>query len=317
VFDQGSSTTLQNSLLALNGASNCSGSVLDGGHNLSFGDSSCPAGFAGGDPDLGALQDNGGPAPTISLGPGSAALDQIPATGAGCPTTDERGVARPSGPKCDIGAYELAPPVAKTISASKISATAATLNGIVTPNAGAASVAFQYGTSTSYGSATQIKQVGGVAPTAFSAKLLHLKPNTIYHYRLVVVAMDGSSVGADVTFTTSLVPAISHLTISPRSFRAAGAASGRTGATIAYRDSRRARTTFLVLRCANTSGRRCARPAHAGRFTHADIAGRNRVRFSGRVGQRTLAAGRYILKATPRSSGRVGRTVSVGFTVTR
>jgi hypothetical protein len=293
--------------------------VLDGGHNLSFGDASCPAGFAGGDPNLGALQDNGGPAPTISLGPGSAAVDQIPAAGAGCPSTDERGVSRPSGSKCDIGAYELAPPVAKTGAATKTSTTGATLNGVVTANAGTASVAFQYGTSTSYGSASQIQQVGGVSPTAFSAKLQHLKPNTVYHCRLVAVTMDGSSYGADVKFTTSTVPAISHLTISPRTFRAAGAGagSGRTAATIAYRDSRRATTTLVVLRCVKRRGHACTRYSRAGRFIHADSAGRNRIRFSGRIGKRTLAPGRYLLQATPRSGGKVGRTVSVAFGVTR
>src|SRR6202011_2947984 len=102
---------------------NCAGAIRDGGHDLSSGDSTCPATFASGDPNLGPLQDNGGPAPTISLGTGSAAIDQIPPTGAGCPATDERGVPRPSGPGCDIGAYEVAPPVVKTEMAIKPTST--------------------------------------------------------------------------------------------------------------------------------------------------------------------------------------------------
>jgi CSLREA domain-containing protein len=90
---------------------NCDGnfSVLqDDGHNLGFGDSSCPAGFATGDPNLGPLQDNGGPTETMALGLGSAALDQVPSSGANCPASDQRGVTRPEGPACDIGAFELA-----------------------------------------------------------------------------------------------------------------------------------------------------------------------------------------------------------------
>jgi hypothetical protein len=42
----------------------------------------------------------------MALVPGSAAINQVPATGAGCPKTDQRGVKRPQGPACDIGAFE-------------------------------------------------------------------------------------------------------------------------------------------------------------------------------------------------------------------
>jgi hypothetical protein len=41
---------------------------------------------------------------------GSAAIDQVPATGAGCPATDQRGVKRPQDSACDIGAFEFATP---------------------------------------------------------------------------------------------------------------------------------------------------------------------------------------------------------------
>jgi hypothetical protein len=82
----------------------CSGSIADGGHNLLFAGSGC-RGFVG-NPKLGPLQHNGGPTETMALQPGSAAIDQVPKTGAGCTPTDQRGVARPQGPACDIGAYE-------------------------------------------------------------------------------------------------------------------------------------------------------------------------------------------------------------------
>lgn len=57
------------------------------------------------DPLLGALQDNDGFAPTLKPGPGSPAIDT--GTAATCPATDQRGVARPQGAQCDIGAVEL------------------------------------------------------------------------------------------------------------------------------------------------------------------------------------------------------------------
>jgi len=68
----------------------------------------CPGGAVGcinANPLLGTLQDNDGFAPTMKPGIGSPAID---AGNAGnCPAVDERGVVRPQGTKCDIGAVEL------------------------------------------------------------------------------------------------------------------------------------------------------------------------------------------------------------------
>ncbi|MER5462440.1 choice-of-anchor Q domain-containing protein [Streptomyces sp. NPDC002668] len=54
------------------------------------------------DPHLAPLGDNGGPTDTVALLPGSPALD----TASDCPSADQRGVLRPQGPACDIGAFE-------------------------------------------------------------------------------------------------------------------------------------------------------------------------------------------------------------------
>ena len=69
----------------------------------------CPAGgvctnVIDADPLLDTLADNGGFTQTMSLGAGSPAIDA--GDNASCATTDQRGVARPQGPHCDIGAYE-------------------------------------------------------------------------------------------------------------------------------------------------------------------------------------------------------------------
>jgi len=56
------------------------------------------------DPLLGPLANNGGPTRTLALRPGSPAID---AGGAkDCPPRDARGVRRPQGRACDMGAYE-------------------------------------------------------------------------------------------------------------------------------------------------------------------------------------------------------------------
>lgn len=78
------------------------------GHNL---DSANTCGFgAMGDltntnPLLGPLQDNGGATLTHALLPGSPAIDT--GDNNGCPLTDQRGVSRPQGAICDIGAFEV------------------------------------------------------------------------------------------------------------------------------------------------------------------------------------------------------------------
>jgi hypothetical protein len=63
---------------------------------------------------LGSLADNGGPTQTMALLPGSVAIDAA----TDCTdydstplTTDQRGVARPQGSACDVGAFELEPQV--------------------------------------------------------------------------------------------------------------------------------------------------------------------------------------------------------------
>jgi len=59
------------------------------------------------DPRLGNLANNGGPIQTMALLLGSPAIDGVTYNAPnGCPPTDARGIARPIGSFCDIGAYE-------------------------------------------------------------------------------------------------------------------------------------------------------------------------------------------------------------------
>ncbi|HET7051990.1 MAG TPA: fibronectin type III domain-containing protein [Solirubrobacteraceae bacterium] len=311
IFSQGGGTTVQNSLLASNSGGNCSGSVLDSGHNLSFAGAGCPASFATSDPNLGPLQNNGGPAQTISLAPGSAAIDKVPATGSGCPATDERGVDRPSGSGCDIGAYEVAPPTATTGRAKSVTASTATVTASVTPNAGVATVQFQFGTSKKYRSTSAVQRIGGVVAVTVTGKLTRLRPGTLYHYRVTVVTPDGTAKAQDRTFKTSTHPALTNLSVKPASFRASGA-----GATITYIDTDPATTTFTVLRCAiPLSHARCARFVNVATFTHRDHAGHNKLRLRARIGTRSLSRGIYRLNARPRLAGKSGSTASAKFQI--
>jgi hypothetical protein len=101
--------TLIASVIDASGAGQCSG-TSDGGDNLSFPDHSCGGIHVA--PKLGALAANGGPTQTLLPLAGSPVVDRVPTGGPGCSGSgkDQRGVPRPQGPACDIGAVEAANP---------------------------------------------------------------------------------------------------------------------------------------------------------------------------------------------------------------
>ena len=105
------SLTLRNTIVANPlPSANCAGSIVDGGGNLSYPDASCPGIVR--NPLLQTLNDNGGPTFTMLLGRGSPAIDAAnDATCAAPPVNnlDQRGVRRPQGAHCDIGAVEQQP----------------------------------------------------------------------------------------------------------------------------------------------------------------------------------------------------------------
>ena len=74
-------------------------------NNLIESPGNCGAPTVTADPKLGPLQDNSGPTETMALQTGSPAIDA--GDDANCPATDQRGLPRPQGSHCDIGAYEL------------------------------------------------------------------------------------------------------------------------------------------------------------------------------------------------------------------
>jgi CSLREA domain-containing protein len=198
-------TTLTASIVSGNGTPECTGTISDGGHNIAAVANGCPG--TAGDPKLGALADNGGPTQTMALQAGSAALDVVPTTGAGCESVDQRGVTRPHGTACDAGAYERAGPDATTGDAADITASGATLPGSVTPNGHATTYHFEYGTTTAYGTSTADQDAGsGVAAGSVSTAATGLAPATTYHFRLVASSSEGTASGADHTFTTAVAP---------------------------------------------------------------------------------------------------------------
>ena len=112
--DGGETVVFRNTIVA-----GCNNDLGDGfttvadDYNLDASDTCNMSGtdLRGVDPLLGPLADNGGPTQTRMPQPGSPASDAgnpgvAGSGGLTCEATDQRGVARPVGPRCDIGAFE-------------------------------------------------------------------------------------------------------------------------------------------------------------------------------------------------------------------
>jgi hypothetical protein len=103
------------------------------------------------------------------------------------------------------------------------------------------------------------------------------------------------------------------------------------GTLISYTDTQSATTVFTVQRAIGTGvishgkcvkpsakhkGRKCTRYQKVGRFKHADAAGLNRFRFTGRVGGKRLRRGRYRLISRPvNAAGKAGPSHTNFFTI--
>ncbi len=127
---------------------NCStsgGTIVSLGYNL---ESGTDCGFLsrgdlhGTDPMLGPLAANGGPTNTLALLSGSPAINAGNPAGCreldGTPiTVDQRGIARPQGPRCDIGPFELVAQPAVKITGVRVSSAKKTARFTFRPATGA------------------------------------------------------------------------------------------------------------------------------------------------------------------------------------
>jgi streptogramin lyase len=230
------------------------------------------------------------------------------------------------------------PPEAVTVSATAAGSSSAAVLGTVDGHAQATSFHVDWGPAGGALSSTHGQNLGTtIGPTHVSAALNHLRPNTSYQARIVADNPTDETAGALITFTTG--PPKDRLTrfsLRPKAFLPAsrGGSVARVsrapGTIVTYFGSEPAVTTFTITRMAagRRHGRRCVRPTRSNRrartctralevgsFTHADAVGRNRFRFTGRIGRRKLAPGDYLLTASPQSAGGVGRSVRKHFTI--
>ncbi|MEX2373570.1 MAG: choice-of-anchor Q domain-containing protein, partial [Dehalococcoidia bacterium] len=144
--DAGGAVNLTNTIIANNTAPtgpDCVGTVTSVNNNIIEDPSDCTVAGAGAvinaDPFLGLLASNGGPTQTHALLTGSPAIDAGDnAACAAAPVNgvDQRGVTRPQGATCDIGAYEALQISIADIAQAEGDAGGTAFNAFVTLSAG-------------------------------------------------------------------------------------------------------------------------------------------------------------------------------------
>lgn len=289
---------------------NCGGgNPTSEGNNL-VSDGQCgsvPAnGDLSGDAGVASLGNYGGPTFTRKLLAGSKAINAGAAGGCtddsnAAIAVDQRGVGRPQGGRCDIGAAELAPPLAVTGQPNSVTTSSATITGDVTnPHVAAGTAHFEFGTSTAYGQTFDLGTVAaGASHDPRSMGVTGLSPNTLYHYRIVVSNGEGTSVGEDVTFITGVIitpPGEPEATPHKPMLRAARA------------PGRCVRTRFSTRISVHVSSGATLRRVDV-MLDGKRVRRTTRRRFSVRINTRGLSSGAHVLRVTATDSN--GRTTSL------
>lgn len=117
------------------------------------------------------------------------------------------------------GASAASPPPQPSVYTGTITGltpTSVILLGVINAKAEPANYRFQYGTTKAYGNQTPL-QPGGRSPATIhlNQPVGGLRPNTLYHYRIVAYGARGAVIGGDRAFKTPKVPLALSISTSP------------------------------------------------------------------------------------------------------
>jgi hypothetical protein len=128
-------------------------------------------------------------------------------------------------------------PVVYTNGTTALAPSSVVLHGGVNPRGQATNYVFQYGPSKRYGGQTSFVAVGnGTTSIKVSQAVGGLRPNTLYHYRIVANSVGGTTDGGDHVFKTPKVPLSLQIVGTPNPvlysdpFMVQGTLSGTGGA---------------------------------------------------------------------------------------
>ncbi|MBK7958379.1 MAG: hypothetical protein IPK03_09820 [Bacteroidetes bacterium] len=94
-------------------------------------------------------------------------------------------------------------PTIRTVPATRVTFTSATLNSVVNPNVLPTSISFEYGLTTAYGNIISIPGLlTGDADSFRKVNITGLIPHRTYHYRVRATNAMGTTNGANMTFIT-------------------------------------------------------------------------------------------------------------------
>ncbi len=96
-------------------------------------------------------------------------------------------------------------PIVTTLAATGITCSCALLNGTVCTNGAPTTVTFDYGLTEAYGTTVPgtPNPLAGSATPPVNTHITGLNPNTTYHFRCNGTSSNGTTNGADITFTTA------------------------------------------------------------------------------------------------------------------
>lgn len=318
----GTAVTDANCSVASDATINSSGGNLDSLDQCRF---TGPGDLRNTDPLLAPLANNGGPTFTHALMPGSPALNA--GTNTGCPAVDQRGIARPQDLTCDIGAFEhvfatdlsvtkqpsrASVPVGRTVSyvisvsnAGPDPAADVLLTDLLPAGARLVSATGSAGSCDRGAATCTLGELAAGARTDVTIVLRPTDPGTLTNtVRVSGRRPDANAANDSASATVSVTPlALRNVRVRPRIFEEGDKlprvfASARTGTTIRFRLSARARVKFSFARA--LGGGRFQR---AGSFSRRVGAGAKRVRFQGRLSRRkSLVPGSYRMTVVARDS---------------
>jgi hypothetical protein len=235
-----------------------------------------------------------------------------------------------------------------------ISTSGGTLTAVVDPHGPAGAVRFEYGGSTAYGSQTDTQALAaGFGNRTAAAAVSGFPAGTEVHYRVVLTTPDGTSTGADATFTTATataapttggggptgtVPVVSRDTVAPRLTRLSPSATRfavtpkptgsrqrtrngiRLGTTFRLRlsEAGTVRFAFAVRTTVHKGKRKIVHFVAKGALQRTLRAGARVVPFTGWIGRRALKPGtdRVGIQASD-AAGNRSKVTTLTFTIVR